>query len=273
VNERPGSLALWCLSVAAAGAVVAGCYNPNVQDGGFLCGADKRCPDGYSCAADNRCRKSADGGVCSSPPVTMLCSDEPASGQICNPTCQTGCACGRCNVVGDSSACTPAGTKALGQVCNIGADDCSAGYICLAEACGNSLGRCYRHCTTSDQCMGTICQIPIDDAAGNHTGFKACDVPIQTCDPVQNTGCPDPALNCYMTSTNQTLCDCPSSGTPRMQGESCNVYNDCAAGLICVSVGTGGPQCRRLCRVAAGALCAASTSACVSLNGTYGYCS
>ena len=37
------------------------------------------------------------------------------------------------------------------------------GSSACSRLCGNGLARCYRHCTTNDQCDGTACTIAIDD--------------------------------------------------------------------------------------------------------------
>jgi hypothetical protein len=263
--------------------VLAGCFKPDIQEGGFVCSTTgKACPDGFQCAADNRCRRSltpaGDAGepMCSSPPVAPTCQEGPRTGELCNPACQKGCECGRCNVVSSGhAACVPSGTAKLGEVCKLGnADNCGSGLICLQEACGDSLGRCYRHCTSNDQCGGTICQIPIEDARGQDTGFKTCDVPPQVCDPVANTGCPDAALNCYLTSANLTLCDCPGGAPGGKNGDPCTIYNDCAAGFVCVS-GVGGvaePRCRQACSVASPACTGGATCIPTGTGAKYGYC-
>jgi hypothetical protein len=252
-------------------ALALSCYKPQIQDGGFLCAAvGKRCPDGFSCY-DNHCSRNpttppptdasqtgdgADGSMCTSPPVTALCAAPPAAGDACNPTCQTGCACGRCNVVGDAPACVPSGTVQLGQICRPGdADNCAPGLVCLPEVCGNGLARCYQYCTDDAQCKTTICTITIDDASNNPTRFKTCDVPPIACDPVNNAGCPDPAFNCYLTSNNTTLCDCPSNADPTKLGKNgaaCNIYNDCAPEFVCIGNvgGLVGNHCHFACNVA-----------------------
>jgi hypothetical protein len=260
--RRAGIRAAWRVAMGV-GVIVAGagCYNPKIQEGGFLCAeVGQQCPVGFMCAADHRCRKNAvtisDAGepMCSSPPVTPTCQDGARAGNDCNPACQKGCDCGRCNVVASVARCVPSGPVKLGEVCKLGnADNCGPGLICLQEACGNGLGRCYHHCSTSDQCDGTICQIPIEDSAGKDTGFLACDVPGQTCDPVSNTGCPSPALNCYLTSANQTLCDCPSSPTAMgKENDPCTIYSDCAPAFVCISGvgGVPGAHCHFACSVA-----------------------
>lgn len=296
---------LWAATALTALAALAlGCYNPQIADGGFVCATSgKACPDGFACGADHRCSRSpvttpptdagqgADSGgehMCSSPPVTALCQAPPPAGKACNPACQTGCDCGRCNVVGDAPACVPSGAKALGEICTAGdADNCAPGLICLLEACGNGLARCYRHCTVDAQCTNTICTIPIENAQGADTGFKTCDVPPQTCDPINNTGCPDPALNCYLTSNNLTLCDCPSNPNPTQQGmnnASCTIYSDCAPGFVCISNvnGLAGPHCHFACNLMRPSCpskagvdggVATATSCVPTGNGSmYGYC-
>ncbi len=277
---RPRSLdvraraAVVALTVAALG----GCYKPSITDRGFLCSADKRCPSGYKCGTDDVCALNP---VTVTPPVdsgmevkmmtdapivdagseamcmapTALCKVDPAGSDVCSPSCQKGCDCGRCNVVDGKASCVAAGTVKLGDVCNANADNCAAGLICLLESCGNGLARCYRHCQTNDDCNGTACTITIDDNAGGPTPYTTCDVPPRTCNPLSTgiaAGCPDPALNCYLTSASQTLCDCPTR--PATQGGNnapCMIYSECAPGFICIA-GVDRqttPHCRFVCDV------------------------
>jgi hypothetical protein len=273
---------LACAALAAL--AIGGCYKPDIVEGGLACSPDGLCPEGLQCASNKRCYRDPsvvvpDGGssMCTSPPVTPTCQDDPKPGELCNPACQKGCECGRCNVVSSGhSACVPAGTVQLGEVCKTGAtDDCAPGLICLTEVCGNNLGRCYKHCTTTDQCNGTICQIPIEDSHGNDTGFRTCDVPPHACDPVNNTGCPDVAFNCYLTSASLTLCDCPGVNPGGKNGDPCTIYTDCEPGYVCVSGGAGGgaqARCRVACTVASPA-CQAGTNCIPTGTGAkFGYC-
>jgi hypothetical protein len=268
------------LAVAlAAAAAVAGCYKPDILDGGFKCATSgKACPEGFVCASDNLCRRPGshpqDASMCSQPPVTPLCTNAALSG-ICDPTCQTGCECGRCNVSAAGAAvCGSYGAKTLGAVCIIGnGDDCAPGFICLQETCGNLLGRCYRHCTDDSVCSGRICQVVINDANDNPTSFRACDLAPQACDPVNNTGCPSPALNCYLTSANETLCDCPNDPAHQgVMGDACTFYNDCAPSFICISNvgGLPGPHCHPVCSLTSPSCPATRT--CVATGSFYGYC-
>jgi hypothetical protein len=262
------------VTLAASLAAVVGCYRPSIEDGGFLCNTDgKPCPDGFSCV-QGRCMRGGadDGGAnnCTFDVVAQLCDDPANAGEMCNPACQTGCPCGRCNVANGKSICTAVGTKMLGEKCNPTADDCGAGLICLGEMCGNHLGRCYQHCDKDQQCTGngSLCQIPILDAQGLDSGYKVCDLATQTCDPIADTGCPDPALHCYLTSGDQTLCDCANRN--QTLNQDCSLYNDCAPdmGLVCVTV-SGVSRCMFACDQTA-PVCAGKP--CVATGAKYGYC-
>jgi hypothetical protein len=303
LHIAPGAFA-----VAFACAVLAGCFKPNIRDGGFLCApSGKACPDGFHCGADGFCERMpvttaphVDGGVegggsdakrdtatdgggetgaCT--PITPLCADNPDAGEDCSPACQRGCACGqRCNVVDGKPACVPAGTVTLGELCNSNADNCAPGLICLLETCGNGLARCYQHCTKDAQCNGTACTINIEDNKGAMTSYYTCDVPPRACNPIDGSGCPSLSFNCYLTSANRTLCDCPGAGKAGMNNDPCSFYNDCAAGFICIS-GVNGqttPHCHFVCDISM-ASCPPSgdggTQTCSPTGDAakYGYCS
>jgi hypothetical protein len=289
------------LASLLAAIALAGCYKPSIKDGGLVCSPANACPDGYTCAADHHCwtvppvvmptdsgmdmakdvtppkgDAGGEGGTCV-PPAPM-CAAGPAAGDACSPACQRGCACGRCNVIDGKATCVSAGTVKLGDVCNAGADDCAPGLICLLETCGNGLARCYQHCISNDQCAGTACTITIDDSKGNATSYTTCDVPPRACNPVAigTSGCPNPALNCYLTSANETLCDCPGNVAKQgMNNDPCTIYSDCAAGFICIS-GVDGqttPHCHFVCEVA-NKSCPISEPNCVpaGTGSKYGYC-
>jgi hypothetical protein len=262
-------------ALAGAAVAVAGCYNPNITDGGFLCGGGDggtRCPEGFTCNLnDHRCYKS--GETTCSTQVTPLCQDPPKVGATCNPACQTGCACGRCNIEGSAPVCAASvGTKTLGQTCSPTNDDCQPGLICLLEGCGTQLGRCYQHCTSTGQChAGTACSIPILNGAAVDTGYRACDLAPQDCDPIGKTGCPNAALTCYLDSAGATLCDCPNR-TVAADG-ACSVFNDCAAGLVCVTpAGATTARCRPICLQSGQGGCP-NGRRCIADGARYGYCS
>jgi hypothetical protein len=270
------------LAVGLAGGLGASCYNPAILDEGFICAeAGKRCPDGFECNAANKCKAVV---KCPVPPQTPICTDPQKAGTDCNPACQFGCACGRCNVANASAKCTTVvGTAMLGQLCTPNNDNCAAGLICLLEpdTCGSNVGRCYQHCTASGsaaaQCgTGRACEIPILDSLGKDTTYRTCGLAAQTCNPATNNGCPSAAFSCYLnTAGAATLCDCPNTATPVILGGVCAVYNDCAAGLVCTtSAGSVGPHCRQICTQSSsgqGNGCP-SGQRCFAIGATYGYC-
>src|SRR5262249_54513079 len=110
------------------------------------------------------------------------------------------------------------------------------------------------------------CQVPVLDGAGHDTGYKVCDLASQACDPIGDTGCPDASLHCYLTSTQQTLCDCPSR--MQMLNQDCALYNDCAPGLVCVTTG-GVSRCLSVCDQTVPS-CSGRT--CSPIGSLYGYC-
>jgi hypothetical protein len=259
------------------------CYNPSIQDGGFLCAeAGKQCPDGFTCQSDGHCRSIAS-TKCPVPAITPLCIDQPVTGAACNPTCQTGCSCGRCNVFGSAAACvTNLGTLKLGDVCDPASDKCQPGYICLLEAdtCGHNVGRCYQYCTTNAQCVSPppaasrTCEIPILDSNNIDTKYRTCSLGSQTCNPMAttNNGCPNAGLGCYVNTAGATFCDCPNRAMPVALGGVCTAYNDCATGLICTpSAGLAGTHCRQTCLTSGTNTCP-SGQHCVTVAGGYGYC-
>jgi hypothetical protein len=272
-------LSAGCVAVGLV--LLAGCYKPNISDGGFKCAAgEKPCPDGFACSdLDRRCYlmppTGIDAGTCMTP-IAALCAIEPMTGDACEPACQVGCDCARCNVDPDGMAICGGlgGTKALGAVCTPGAgDDCAPGFLCMKEKCGTNLGRCYRHCATDAQCSGRFCQLRILDRSGNLTKFQVCEIAPSDCDALAGTGCPNAALKCYLSGT-QTLCDCPSGSTPApvMLNEPCVFNNDCATGLVCISNvgGLPGPHCHPVCALATG-MCPMGRH-CVASSVKYGYC-
>jgi len=262
-------------ALALAGALGAGCYNPKIQDGGLVCAVTDgglRCPDGFQCSVvDNHCYRS--GGPCAK--AASLCQDPPRAGGACSPACQNGCECGRCNVSGTAAVCMPfIGPNKLGEVCSPDRDDCGPGLICLLEACGNRLARCYRHCDTAAECAsGVACETPILTSAGADTGFLTCDLAPQDCDPTATTaaatGCPGGALGCYVGQAGATFCDCPARAL--RENDACSAFNDCAPGLVCAAgAGGSGMRCRQACLVAS-PVCPGNQR-CVAGAGKYGYC-
>lgn len=237
----------------------AACYDPDITPNGLRCApSGKQCPDGFTCS-NGRCIVTPS-SMCVNE-IPKLC-ESPISGE-CDPVCQVGCVCGlRCNVVGAQPECLqPASApKALGEKCNPMADDCQPGYVCLQEGCGTNLGRCYRHCRSNADCgSASTCTERIESGQST-VPHKACSPPFQTCDPFDNTGCPDPALRCFVIGTLQ-ICNCPSTATPRQVGEACLFPEECGPGLACIS-----GFCERLCRSSQ------DCAGCSTLTTGIGYC-
>ena len=247
--------------VAGVVLLALGCYDPQIKSGGLVCASSgKACPDGFVCS-NGKCVK---GGMCRTP-IEPLCESN-ISGE-CDPVCRTGCACGlRCNIGGSGPVCTaaPATPKKAGEICSPNSDDCEPGYVCLLERCGNNLGRCYRHCRVTADCgAGSACNEAI--ITEGESNYRACSPAFQPCDPLEQTGCPDPALRCFLAGVSQTICDCPP--TPDMQraeGQTC-FSDECGPGLACIAEGSQ-MACRRLCRSTA------DCATCTLLTQTLGYC-
>jgi hypothetical protein len=284
-----------------------GCYRPTIQDGGFKCNADgKLCPDGFECdPADMVCRRPgnlggardasdgpADAGADAGLDPDAMCF-QPVPGctaatGICDPFCQTGCACGeKCLSGADGGLlCNrplAGALKKAGDACDISApgtrsqsDNCGPGLVCVDDSCN---GRCYRYCRSDGDCPDSTCT----RSAG---GAKVCDVPTVACDPVgrgATTSCASSAQGCYLADvgggadagggSDRTLCDCPFGAAP--EGGTCVSTRDCLPGLVCVAAGdAGGSQCQPVCALDGSGACTSGRT-CVALNGStkYGTCS
>jgi hypothetical protein len=205
-----------------------------------------------------------------SPHIAQICTPDP--GNDCDPLCQSRCDCGRCNLVGDALACTPAGTKQRGQLCNVAPDDCEPGNVCLKD-CDNKIARCFRFCGNDPVQRDAICpgqcNFGVNDENHNPTALTVCDPPGVQCNPVVDSNdCGDPALSCYVLNTGATACDC--KGVIAAGGE-CGPYNSCIPGFSCVSVSAGAAAtCLKTCGVG-GTDCAPAI--CVQAGpGNFGFC-
>jgi hypothetical protein len=230
----------FAMMASIAALLSVGCFKPNISDGGFLCGAGNSCPEGFRCGFENRCWRGdagPDTGPCTVPAPAPLCAAPPGLGEACNPTCQTGCRCGRCVVGNGGPSCDGIpGPKALGESCSLAQDDCEPGLGCVRESCGTNLGRCFKFCATSADCPnGLSCSDSFNGANGNATGFFVCEQAPQACNPVGGaaSGCPAPELGCYIVSPGRHLCDC--IGT-RQTGQSCALFNECQPGNRCIQL-------------------------------------
>ena len=250
------------LVIAALGAAI-GCYNPQIVDGGLRCAPGNVCPENFRCASNGRCYRG-DAGIdreikptCTSvTPDASTCSRAPATGQACNPACESGCSCGWCSVVNGAATCvmgTP-GTKQIGDLCDpTKTADCAPGLACHAE-CGK--GRCYKYCETSADCpTGAAC-----NAAGGTLCSQQQD---STCNPVTMSGCPS-GYGCYPTGSTP-YCDCAGTVAP---GAPCSVTRECTPGNGCVGTASSPAVCQKVCKTTTD--CNGSGNC--TLVGMYGYC-
>lgn len=253
------------------------CYSPNIRQGAFTCGANRACPDNYHCAANNLCYSinvdaAAEKPVCTSFSLPAICSVQPASGEACNPGCQTGCGCGWCSVANGTATCLTGakGSKNVGEICDpTMASDCRPGLYCQPE-CGT--GRCYQLCDPSGDAGVNGCAhcdvaaMMASDGGAKVLPFTLCRL-VTTCDPTSAsnpTSCPAP-FACYPVGA-QTECDCAGSTVP---GQSCSFLNDCQAGYSC-----NGPRMASTCQQTCTASSTCLSGSCnVNVAATtYGFC-
>ena len=247
------------------GLACAGCYRPSLKDGGLRCTEGGTCPEGFFCAGDGACRKvdpqcAADAGQ-----VVPLCTS--ASGDDCDPICQSHCQCGRCNLVGSDLKCVPAGDKKRGEICNRVKDDCAPGNTCVPDC--KTIGRCYRFCGAGVVGNAGLCEGQPCDYTAPAGDLLICQPPLSQCDPGGNgNDCGHPELGCYLSTAGLPVCDCRGEYAP---GTSCDTYNSCIPGYRCVQIGTR--ACYKTCLLANPQACTAPDT-CKSLGGTslYGYC-
>jgi hypothetical protein len=252
----------------------AGCYRPDIKDAGLWCAEGGACPEGYHCGADRRCRVGNVAMCLPDAAVMPLCTDQPFV-EPCDPICQQGCECGRCNLDGDKFGCVPSGTKIAGDYCNLMSDDCAAGFVCLREPCspedpdaGLQVGRCYRYCAGDQHCDDMVCNVQVVTKAA--PVLFACQLPPRACDPVDATAtCGSPLLACYVSDRGLTFCDCPGDAGP---GEACGVFSSCVPGYRCVQQGAMTPRCRKVCQLSGSDCAAGSTCMATPGDATFGYC-
>jgi hypothetical protein len=256
------------------GCAIAGCYKPNVRDGGLLCADAGVCPEGFHCAPDGTCHKGPKMACpAASPHIAPLC--QPSSGSPCDPICQGGCECGRCNLVGTGLMCVPPGTKQRGDVCDVANDNCAPGNTCLAYCGAGKPARCYRFCGKGDVqdpslCGGNNCDISVNP--GGQPEWKVCEPPLESCNPIgDNNDCVAPTTyGCYVGPTGEPVCDCRGT-VPG--GAVCGFYNACLPGFSCLALQAGQDAlCFKTCLLLTPDCPAATTCTPLPGNDTYGFC-
>ena len=301
--------------LAALMVVVSACYRPNIGPW-LRCAPlpEKRCPDGYSCdVSSDTCRRPSDidaapdlpppdlgneghgdgsnppsDGAADVPPQCIQpragCAPQNAGG-LCDPFCLSGCACDQRCVVTAAGALTCTrpllpGNLPVGASCDIASggtlsqtDACAPGSVCLADGCGK---HCFRYCRADADCPESDCTRPATTAAGNPGGFKVCEVPFMTCDPVNPSasGCPHITQTCYLSTVmpDKTFCDCPNGD--QRESQPCESTHDCFVGLTCIDPGnTGDLRCRATCGMAEPTPCGGAAT-CRPINGSkvFGFC-
>jgi hypothetical protein len=186
-----------------------------------------------------------DGGPADAGPPdawTMCPSDAP-------PSCDFFLSCGcntpaeKCAAGDNGPSCFTAGANAFDEVCT-SETDCPARSTC-APYFGTSL--CLEFCDSQHACpSGEACYIDVEDRQAppdviGHACGQACSLLGQDCS-FGGQGCYyNPKLKIPAEDG-----ECVGAGTG-VQGDACVVANDCAAGFICVTVGTASPICAKLC--------------------------
>ena len=197
----------------------AGCYRPNVRDGGFLCADGGACPEGFHCAtrppllraataarrsgcARTRCRTSC-----------PLCYDGPARRRLqsrLSERVRLRAMHGRRRGVPlrrRSAARTPA-TSATSSI-----DDCDAGFGCVKECVwdeSRSVPSVLRvECRLLLRAAATRCDADLHGSATprHRPAIRSRRPAVR-----------DPALGCYVQGS-QTICDCPGT---KQAGETCS---------------------------------------------------
>lgn len=157
---------------------------------------------------------------------------------------------------------------------------CAAGHSCVG-------GRCRRYCRDDATCPGDggLCILEVTVAGNPIPDVTMCTtdcVPTQT----TNAACPATwACHAYFDQPgNRYLTDCAAQPTTGgTAGATCTRSEDCRAGLDCITLSTGGMQCRPNCLCPTGqcaqGTCPAGTGSCrgfttpVVIGGaTYGTC-
>ena len=249
-RARPVALAT---VVLAALFVLAACARatyegPDAADEGEDAAVDARLTDAPTDAA---------GSQCSRQPCSILpqCGCDLPAAPVCDLDFQ--------NLATGATKCRAdnfSGTETT--VCSMAAT-CAAEHVCV--------GRCRRYCDDDDDCPGPggLCVIKLT------TGNPPMNIPDVTtcttdCVPTQLAPATCPATwacHVYRAASGAYLTDCePPPASGGTTGTVCSDNGDCKAGLDCVNLMPGGPQCRPTClcpggNCAAGA-CAGGTGSC-----------
>jgi len=211
----------------------------------------------------------------------------------CDIVAQTGCGSGEKCQPGPpdmANLCVSDGTKAIGQLCGPGSDDCVHGSVCIQENKAGTVDQCRGACNSDTDCKqgaagGVASNTPHCIVTLSSGSLTLCTVPCQPVTKVGATGCatglgcesfayaPNPADMAALAQAS----DCTSMGTGG-DGTSCttNGNADCMTGFTCVNNGTA-QKCRQVCRagtsgdctVGGGYICATPSNI---ANAPWGFC-
>jgi len=194
--------------------------------------------------------------------VDDMCEQDPC--KLVTPQC--GCDEGlKCTVnSAEGRICTQDGAKNEGEQCS-DADPCRAGLLCVqTKTTVPTISTCMEFCDDDPQCEGAggICKITL--------GISGVILCSQSCDPVEDTGCPVNKTHCEVVQEAggqmRTYTRCVGEGAG-VAGDVCASSQDCVAGHGCLNdPNQGGLVCLEWCKVG-GAPCA--QGACTSVNPAY----
>ena len=205
------------------------------------------------------------GGEVATPPNGAL---KCPQGGVCNYQTGMGCpadhpscipATGPNNTVGP--ACNLAGAGVSGSACTV-ETDCVAGHLCVEGTCHKlCCGGDWTGCASAgEHCIKSL--LYGDGKGGTlQTNAMLC-YPINTCDALVPSSCPQPGTTCQIADpTGATACLPENAGG---SGAAC----PCKGGLVCV-IGQNGGECHRLCKAVEGGgdpLCLEGEGPCVHFN-------
>jgi len=257
--------------------LVAGCFAPDVTNGGLSCGADDHCPPGFHCASDKTCwsnghdpsgdgsdlatSEQSDGGDASGGPdlspalrprgqacqaatdcESGFCTDGVCCDGACNGACEA------CNLAGSVGTCSsvPAGGAPSPGHPTCGPD---AQSTCMRDGTCDGSGAC--HLWTNVVCQPGSCNPSTNSAIApaKCDGAGTCVVPnavscgSYVCLP-DNTAC---YPSCTGTATGCKSpavcmggsCGTKTNGTPCTMGPECTSGNCAPDGYCCDKPCTG----------------------------------
>jgi hypothetical protein len=199
----------------------------------------------------------------------------PPGNCACDPVAQSGCPAGhKCRVTAVGQGCIPDGTVALGQSCNMTADDCIHGTQCIADPTTPTVAVCRQLCNTDADCTQPApageaanvprCLLTLDSA---HVCTIACNPVLAAGD----SGCVS-GLACTVSGTVAVgaYTDCYlSDSSSNLPGSSCSLpQNGCAPGSFCAHASQGMGTCREICRTGVAGDC--TMYSCSALPGATG---